>query len=208
MKKFNILFISIFLLSLTFQACNNGKTYAEQKEEEKESIQRYIELNNIKVISLDQYLNQDTTTNVAENEYVLFDESGVYMQVINRGGGEIITEGSKNILARYVEEQIALDGTTDTISLNTLSNIATDPDEFRLTVSNGSYSGTFISGIMSQYYSSAVPAGWLVPFKYIKVGRAIDKRSKLKLIVPHSEGQLNATSGVFACVYELTYQLE
>ena len=73
MKKFNILFISIFLLSLTFQACNNGKTYAEQKEEEKESIQRYIELNNIKVISLDQYLNQDTTTNVAENEYVLFD---------------------------------------------------------------------------------------------------------------------------------------
>lgn len=208
MKKFNILFISIFLLSLTFQACNNGKTYAEQKEEEKESIQRYIELNNIKVISLDQYLNQDTTTNVAENEYVLFDESGVYMQVINRGGGEIITEGSKNILARYVEEQIALDGTTDTISLNTLSNIATDPDEFRLTVSNGSYSGTFISGIMSQYYSSAVPAGWLLPFKYIKVGRAIDKRSKLKLIVPHSEGQLSATSGVYACVYELTYQLE
>ena len=153
-------------------------------------------------------MNQDTTTNVAENEYVLFDESGVYMQVINRGGGEIITEGSKNILARYVEEQIALDGTTDTISLNTLSNIATDPDEFRLTVSNGSYSGTFISGIMSQYYSSAVPSGWLLPFKYIKVGRAIDKRSKLKLIVPHSEGQLSATSGVYACVYELTYQLE
>lgn len=208
MKKINILLISVFLLSLTFQSCSNSKTYAEQKKDEKESIQRYIEKNNINVITLNQFLNQDTTTNVANNEYVLFDENGVYMQVINRGDGEIIEDGSKNILARYVEEEIALDGTTDTLSLNTISNIATDPDEFRLTVFDGSFSGTFISGIMSQYYSSAVPAGWLVPFKYIKVGRAIDKRTKLKLIVPHSQGQITATGSVYACVYEITYQLE
>ena len=88
MKKINILLISVFLLSLTFQSCSNSKTYAEQKKDEKESIQRYIEKNNINVITLNQFLNQDTTTNVANNEYVLFDENGVYMQVINIGDGE------------------------------------------------------------------------------------------------------------------------
>ena len=33
MKKLGILFASVFLLGLVFQSCNNGKTYAEIKEE-------------------------------------------------------------------------------------------------------------------------------------------------------------------------------
>ena len=38
MKKLGILFASVFLLGLVFQSCNNGKTYAEMKEEEREAI--------------------------------------------------------------------------------------------------------------------------------------------------------------------------
>ena len=37
MKKLGILFASVFLLGLFFQSCNNGKTYAEMKEEERSS---------------------------------------------------------------------------------------------------------------------------------------------------------------------------
>ena len=43
MKKLGILFASVFLLGLVFQSCNNGKTYAEMKEEEREAIKRFIE---------------------------------------------------------------------------------------------------------------------------------------------------------------------
>ena len=89
-------------LGLFVQSCNNGTTYAELKDAEREAIQRFIELNDIKVIDEDQFADQDSTTNVANNEYVLFKESGVYMQVVERGNGELLQNGRHEILARYV----------------------------------------------------------------------------------------------------------
>jgi len=53
MKKLGILFASVFLLGLVFQSCNNGKTYAEMKEEEREAIKRFIEREDINVISFE-----------------------------------------------------------------------------------------------------------------------------------------------------------
>ena len=85
MKKLGILLMVILGLGLFSQSCNDGKTYAELKEEEREAILRFIELNKIKVIDEDQFEAQDSTTNVAANEYVLFEESGVYMQVAEKG---------------------------------------------------------------------------------------------------------------------------
>ena len=38
MKKLSILLMTVFGLGLAFQSCNNGKTYAEMKEEEREAI--------------------------------------------------------------------------------------------------------------------------------------------------------------------------
>ena len=55
MKKLGILFASVFLLGLVFQSCNNGKTYAEMKEEEREAIKRFIEREDINVISFEQF---------------------------------------------------------------------------------------------------------------------------------------------------------
>ena len=135
MKKLSILFTSVFLLGLFFQSCNNGKTYAEMKEEEREAIKRFIEKENIKVISFEQFQEQDSTTNVKDNEFVLFSDYGVYMQIVEKGNGYVLEDGRYEVLARYVEEQITADGTGDTLSLNTIGNLSPHPDEFMLTKS-------------------------------------------------------------------------
>ena len=196
-------------LVMMFQSCDDNKTYAEMKEEEREAIKRFIELNNIKVIDEQQFEAQDSTTDVSKNEYVLFSESGVYMQVEDRGNGEVLKEDVRTeILARYWEMMIAEDGTLDTLSTNLYTNY---PDEFMLQKNGNSLSASFSSeagGMMYQTHGSAyVPSGWLLPFNYLKVGREISGRSKIKLILPHSEGTSTASSQVIPCYYEITYQL-
>lgn len=207
MKKTSLLLAFVMGLGLAFQACDNQKTYAEMKEEERDAIKRFIELQDIKVISEVQFEEQDSTTNVDKNEYVLFKESGVYMQVIQRGNGGLLGDGRHDILARYVEEKIVEDGTTDTLSLNTINNWYPHPDEFILTKSGTSYSGSFSSGAMSSAYGNSVPSSWMLPFNYIKPGRAISDRSKIRLIAPHSEGTSTASAQVYPAFYEITYQL-
>lgn len=199
----------VFGLGLFFQSCNDTKTYAEMKEEERDAIKRFIELNEIKVIDEEQFAEQDSTTNVSANEYVLFDETGVYMQVVERGKGETLTDGRHEILVRYVEERISVSGKTDTLSLNTISNLYAHPDEFILTKQDNSMSATFsVNGAMYEAHSSAyVPSGWLLPLNYLKVGRETSARSKIKLILPHSQGTSSASGSVFPCYYEITYQL-
>ena len=59
------------------------------------------------------------------------------------------------------------------------------------------------------YSSAAVPSGWLVPMAYINLGRPAsedDEIAKVKLIVPHTQGQSNASQNVYPCMYELTYE--
>lgn len=205
MKRLSILLASVFLLGLVFQSCNNGKTYAEMKEDEKEAIQRFIDKQDISVISSNQFMEQDSVTNVDKNEYVLFSESGVYMQILDRGNGETMEDGRHEVLIRYLEAQINESGGLDTLTYNTTTPY---PDVMQLTKSGKSYSATFTEGTMYSYYSVAyVPTGWLVPFDYLKVGREISARSKIRLIVPHSEGTYSATTSVYPCYYEITYQL-
>jgi hypothetical protein len=68
----------------------------------------------------------------------------------------------------------------------------------------------FESGMMQAYHSStSVPGGWLVPLNYINVGRPEkedDQIAKVRLIVPHSQGTADASSTVFPCYYEITYE--
>jgi len=209
MKKLSIFFLLVLGLGWMFQACNNDKTYAEMKEEERDAIKRFIELEGIKVISEKEFEAQDSLTNVADNEFVLFSESGVYMQVVSRGNGELLADGRHEILARYIEEEILDDGKTDTLSFNTMSNLYAHPDAFILTKSGNNLSATFTYGgaMYSAHNTTYVPSGWMIPFNYIKVGREISGRSKIRLIVPHSEGTSTASSQVMPCYYEITYQL-
>ena len=193
------------------QSCDDHKTYAEMKDDERDAIRRYIELNNIKVISEDEFEAKDSTTNVSQNEYVLFEETGVYMQIVAKGNGELIQDGRYNILTRYVEERINQEGGADTLSLNTIPNFYPHPDEFLLTKKKGSMQASFnkeVGGAMSDAHgTSYVPSGWLIPFDYIKVGRETQGRSIVRLILPHSQGTSTASASVFPCYYELKYQL-
>ena len=61
---------------------------------------------------------------------------------------------------------------------------------------------------ISKYDMTGIRKGSLaLAEQYIKVGREISGRSKIRLIVPHSEGQSDASASVYPCYYEITYQL-
>ena len=78
-----------------FFSCDNGETYADMKEREKNAINRFIKDHDIKVITQEQFLAQDSTTNLEENEFVLFNEDGIYMQIEARGEGKSMVEMAK-----------------------------------------------------------------------------------------------------------------
>ena len=65
-------------------SCDDEETYAEQKEREARQIENWISQHNIREISMTEFL-RDTVTDVDRNEYVLFSDNGVYMQIVKRG---------------------------------------------------------------------------------------------------------------------------
>lgn len=206
-------FLALTLLAIVALAsCSDSETYADLKKKERSAINRYIANQKIKVISEDVFNAQNQTTNVDKNEWVLFEGTGVYMQIVREGCGKKLESGkTEKILCRFNEYNILeSDSTlqcTNIYSYNWLVE--------KMTVKNtsGTFSGTFDkeSSLMYNTYSStAVPSGWLVPMTYIKLGRPAsetDEIAKVKLIVPHSMGQSNASQKVYPCMYEITYQL-
>ena len=85
------------------------------------------------------------------------------------------------------------------------------PDKMSVSRSGNTYTASFVSGMMYSTYGASVPSGWLVPFNYINVGRQStpdDEVAKVKLIVPHTQGQAYASSSVYPCYYVITYQRE
>lgn len=204
MKKLSLLFLSLLLIGAVSQSCSKSKTYAEQLKEEKNAIRNFIDDNHINVIDLAQFEAQDSTTNVERNEYVLFPDMGIYMQIVNEGRGEKLPgDGARTeILCRFVEVNIA---SRDTIQMNPINN--TDgPEEMICSKSGVTISGTFSRGYMT-VYGTSVPNGWLVPLNYVNLGRKTSDLAKVKLIVPAKQGQSNASKFVYPCFYEITYQL-
>ena len=62
MKKIKFLVVVIGVLSCVLQSCNNGKTYAEMKEDEADAINAWILSHDYKVISEKDFYAQDTIT--------------------------------------------------------------------------------------------------------------------------------------------------
>lgn len=216
MKKLYLVLMLAFVFGCFLQSCNDGKTYAELKEEEADAINAFLAKNDIEVISEEEFL-RDTVTK--ENQYVLFDDNGVYMNIVQRGVGEKLGDGSYEIHSRFMEialqDRTELFASGDTLLANMHWNdypsAQTDPETFRLDVSGDSYSATFMdrSKMASYYESSAVPSGWLVPIPFLKISRTTEasKVSRVKLIVPHSQGTMMASQYVYPCFYEITYNL-
>lgn len=204
MKKLNLILFSLLALGAVFQACDDSETYAEKLSKERRWIRNFIASEGINVISEDDFY-VDTITNTDNNEYVYFDDSGVYMQIMERGNGELMEDGEHwELMLRYTEISVE---TGDTV----LTNIYTPAylDIMMCTKSGTSYSASFTesNGLMYASYGQSVPTGWLIPLDFIKPNVYHDGDiSRVRLIVPHSSGHSIASSYVTPYFYEITYQ--
>lgn len=207
MKK--LLLICIAAIAV-LASCNDYETYGDKKEKERNAISKFVSDYNIIVIDEDQFVLQGYTTDTVRNEFVKLNKSGVYMQIVRPGCGEKLKDGeTANICCRFREFDI--EGDTATFR-NNVDIYSSTVDVMRVTNTSGTYSGSFTQGLMISVYSSAsVPAGWLVPLAYIKIGRSkslTDEKAKVRLIVPHSQGHTIAAQDVLPYFYEITYEKE
>ncbi|MBR1468987.1 MAG: DUF4827 domain-containing protein [Prevotella sp.] len=200
-----------------FSACNKSETYHEKRDREVSVINGFIAEKKINVISETTFFAQDSMTNVANNEYVLFEASGVYMQIERKGGGQKLQVGeTATVLCRFTEYNLMLG--SDSISLtNNFPGNAASVEKMSITNTSGTFTGTFdTSSTMFRAYGLAygsnnvsLPSGWLVPFDYISLGRPSQSGSevaKVRLIVPHKQGHLSASNNVIPYFYELTFE--
>ena len=200
--------IITFLISII--ACHDRETYADQKKREHTAIEQFIISKGIKKITEQEFREQGFTTDVEQNQFVEFKNTGIYMQIERKGCGEILKEGSgATVLCRFDEYNLL----TDSMQLsNNLLIYGGDFDKFFVQNVNETYKAYFISGVMMTWYkSTSVPAAWLTPLPYINLGYPDPKKpeeeiAKVKLIVPHTQGHSSASAGVYPCYYELTYQ--
>jgi len=190
-------------------ACNDTETYADKKETEKKAIAQFISDSSITVISEEQFETQGYTTDISKNEYVLFADDGVYMQIVNAGCGEKIKSGETvTMLCRFREYNIE----EDTVTIYNDDNyFARSADNISVTKTSGSYTASFISGWFSSSYSTTtVPTGWLIPLDYIKIGRPSgddEDVARVKLILPHGQvGTTVASTYVYPYFYTISYE--
>ncbi|MBR6182543.1 MAG: DUF4827 domain-containing protein [Prevotella sp.] len=206
MKNFTSILCAIVLVTL-LAACHDTETYADQKKRERTAIKAFIQEQGINVISESEF-KRDSITDSSKKEFVLFENTGVYMQIVRKGCGKKIEQGeTANVLCRFNEYNLL----TDSLILsNNILAFSSIPDKMTVTNTLGTFTASFISGIMtSQYQTTAVPAGWLVPLSYVNVGRMVeegDQLAKVRIIVPHSQGTSAALANVTPCYYEITYE--
>ena len=222
MKKLAYLLFTLLLAIVALASCSDSETYADQKKRERSAINSYIAEHNIKVITESEFKAKECLTDTSNNEFVYLSNSGVYMQIIRKGCGEKINKGETvPVLCRYQEYNLLTDSLQST---NMIGYYISVVDKMNVTNTSGSFTASFDASnslMYSLYQSTSVPAGWLVPFTYINVGRQKEEGTEtgnisleqktseiaqVRLIVPHSQGHSYAVSGVYPCLYEITYE--
>ena len=125
MKK--ITYLLLILVGLVaFASCRDSETYADKKKRERAAINRYLIDKKVNVISEEKFLSQDTTTDLAKNQFVLFSSSGVYMQIVRRGTGKVLGRNeAATVLLKYTETNLITDSI---ISSNNVMAYSSIPD--------------------------------------------------------------------------------
>lgn len=210
MKKLTHTLITALTAVLAFTSCNDGVTYQELRDAEIDAINNYIAKNGINVIDENTFHQQGDVTDVSKNQYVLFENTGVYMQIVSKGCGDYIKDKENLVvICRFYERNIKSDSIQ---ARNINAAYAMYDDKMAVQRQSGTYYGTFLSGnnarsAMVNYYGTTnVPPAWLVPLRYVKIGRETeegDKLAKVRLIVPHDQGQIDAGTRVYPCFYEI-----
>ena len=199
---YTLMMSALFLLT---GACTDYETYGELKDKERDAIAKFIRDSSFVIISETQFHNQGDMT-IGDKQFVILDKSGVYMQIVRPGCGEVIQDGEKlTVLCRFLEQAL-----NDTVALFNYG-YAFKPDIMSVTRTGSTYSAIFEQGgFMYSAYGSSVPEGWLVPLQYVKIGRLAnpdDELARVKLIVPHSQGTTsNAKANVKPYYYDITFQ--
>ncbi len=209
---------------IVLTSCNDYETYADMKEKEQDAISNYISREGIQVIDEATFKSQGETTDVDANQYVRMSRSGVYMQIVRKGCGSMLEDKkSVNLLCRFVEKNLMTDsilirndekGSIYIASMGMVIDPSQYVDKMNVTRNGTTITAMFVSdpqpGMMQTYHNStSVPGGWLVPLNYVNVGRPEnvgDEVAKVRLIVPHSQGTADASSSVYPCFYEITYE--
>lgn len=203
MKKVFIALLSVCCLA-SFVACNDYETYGDKKDKERKAIRKFIADSTITIITETQFHAQGNLTDNTKNEFVYLDNTGVYMQIIEKGCGTPLRDGeNSDLIMRFLEVNIM----DSTVLYNDTSPY--DPDIMNVRRQGTTYTASFTQGLMKSSYGESVPAGLLVPFNYINVGRersADDHISKVRLIVPHTQGHGIASSYVYPYYYELSFK--
>ncbi len=208
-------FVSIAVFTAT--SCNDHETYAKQKAKEKSAIGRFLRENEfvgpITVITESQFYAQDSTTDVEKNEFVLFNEDGIYMQIVRKGEGPTMVELAKEkedstvtrpLLCKFLEYDIE---SADTTNSNIYKSSIEDVMMCTYSHYSRSYTAWYTAGVMLSAYGSNVPKGWLKPLNFIRLTKVAGEEAKVRIIVPHSSGTNNASGYVLPFYYEITYQI-
>ena len=216
-----IIYTLLFVFGMIgLTSCNDYETYADLKEKEQDAISNFISREGIQVIDESTFKNQGETTDTTRNQFVHMSRTGVYMQIVRKGcGSPLEDKKSISLLCRFMEKNLLTDSilirndqksSFYVTSLGRYIDTSQYVDKMYLTRNGTTITAMFESGMMQTYHSStSVPGGWLVPLNYINVGRPEkegDQIAKVRLIVPHSQGTADASSTVFPCYYEISYE--
>lgn len=201
------LLVSVF----AFCSCSDEETYADQVKRERSVVNSYIADSAVTVISESQFREQNYTTDVSKNEFVLFESSGLYMQIIRKGNGKPIADGeTARINCRYTERNLLTDSIQATNVMYPVFYRFTET--MNVTNNSGTFQGSFdqSTSLMYQFYgSTSIPSGWLAALPYLNLGRwdsATAEIAKVRLIVPHDLGQTYAMQNVYPCLYDITFE--
>ena len=216
-----IIYTLLFVFGMIgLTSCNDYETYADLKEKEQDAISNFISREGIQVIDESTFKNQGETTDTTRNQFVHMSRTGVYMQIVRKGcGSPLEDKKSISLLCRFMEKNLLTDSilirndqksSFYVTSLGRYIDTSQYVDKMYVTRNGTTITAMFESGMMQTYHSStSVPGGWLVPLNYINVGRPEkegEQIAKVRLIVPHSQGTADASSTVFPCYYEISYE--
>ena len=185
-------------------SCNDYETYGDKKEKERKGIRNFIADSAFVVIPEKQFHDNGNVTDVNKREFVYLDNSGIYMQIVDKGCGSPLRDGENTeLLMRFIELGI-LDSTAVYNDVNPY-----DVDIMTVKRSGNSFTASFTSGAWYSIYGATVPEGLIIPLSYLNVGRprsADDRIAKVRLIVPHTRGHETASRNVYPYYYEITLQ--
>ncbi|MDR0833429.1 MAG: DUF4827 domain-containing protein [Candidatus Symbiothrix sp.] len=191
-KKTAIFALSLIATVIATMSCDDSKTLQEYIEEERAAIKKYVNMQDIKVLS-----TYPADSTFAENEYFRT-KDGLYFHVVDKGNGLTVKEyiekySSAEVLVRfdyfyYVKSFVSKTG-ADTIYWKNYSNyygLMDAPMEFRY-----GYSASY-----GKYEADLSCDGWAIPLDYVKEGAIVD------LIIPSALGTTTDNTGFNAVFYK------